>query len=182
MISLFLTIIESEEDKSKFKRIYNQYESFITKTISDLTKDNYIFQVSFQETFFTIAKNINKVPLDNEKMARSFLYTIARTRTINEIKHYNRTSFLSLDDFIDKLGNEDEFKSDEAKEAYAMIINKIYSLPEIYRTVLELNILQGFTCEEIAKLLNTSIGTIKSRLSKAKKYIRQWIRSEYVYE
>jgi RNA polymerase sigma-70 factor (ECF subfamily) len=43
-----------------------------------------------------------------------------------------------------------------------------------YRTVLYLNVVEGFTCREVAAMLSVPIGTVMSRLSRARQAFRAW--------
>jgi RNA polymerase sigma-70 factor (ECF subfamily) len=56
-----------------------------------------------------------------------------------------------------------------AKELTKMIMN----LPEGYRVVFNMFVIEGYSHEEIAEKLNISVGTSKSQLFKAKKFLRQ---------
>ena len=48
----------------------------------------------------------------------------------------------------------------------------IQALPDGYRTVFNLYVLEGYTHKEIASILNISVGTSKSQLSKARKLLQ----------
>ena len=48
----------------------------------------------------------------------------------------------------------------------------IQALPDGYRTVFNLYVLEGYTHNEIASILNISVGTSKSQLSKARKLLQ----------
>jgi len=48
----------------------------------------------------------------------------------------------------------------------------IQALPDGYRTVFNLYVLEGFTHNEIASILDISVGTSKSQLSKARKLLQ----------
>jgi RNA polymerase sigma-70 factor (ECF subfamily) len=47
------------------------------------------------------------------------------------------------------------------------------SLPEEHRTVLLLGVVEGFTCREISEILAVPIGTVMSRLSRARQALRE---------
>ena len=55
---------------------------------------------------------------------------------------------------------------------YAELVNLIHKLPPSYRTVFNLYILDGYSHEEIADMLEISIGTSKSNLSRAREKLR----------
>jgi RNA polymerase sigma-70 factor (ECF subfamily) len=52
--------------------------------------------------------------------------------------------------------------------SYREIIRSIHYLTPVYRTVLRLFIIEGFSHQEIAKQLGISVGTSKSNLAKAR--------------
>jgi RNA polymerase sigma-70 factor (ECF subfamily) len=47
------------------------------------------------------------------------------------------------------------------------------ALPAEHRTVLLLGIVEGFTCREVAEILSVPIGTVMSRLSRARQSLRE---------
>jgi len=47
-----------------------------------------------------------------------------------------------------------------------------------YRTVLYLNVVEGFTCRETAEILSVPIGTVMSRLSRARQAFRAWFAGD----
>jgi len=53
----------------------------------------------------------------------------------------------------------------------------IQALPDGYRTVFNLYVLEGYTHNEIASILNISIGTSKSQLSKARKLLQHQLEA-----
>ena len=61
----------------------------------------------------------------------------------------------------------------ELDEEQSVIRREIAGLPKKYRTVIILKYMQDLSYEEIADILRCSIGTVKSRLSRAKEKLKQ---------
>ena len=72
-------------------------------------------------------------------------------------------SATSRDDVLDKLAVDD-------------LLKVIQLLPQGYRTVFNLYVIEGYSHKEIAALLNISDGTSKSQLARAKDYIKNLLR------
>jgi RNA polymerase sigma-70 factor (ECF subfamily) len=73
-------------------------------------------------------------------------------------------------DFMDNVpdAHPDPEKIVMQKELQRLVHEAIQTLPEPQRAVIVLYDLEGFTYEEMAEILRTSIGTIKSRLNRAR--------------
>jgi RNA polymerase sigma-70 factor (ECF subfamily) len=59
-----------------------------------------------------------------------------------------------------------------ADMAYQEMVNMVQKLSPAYRTVFNLYVMDGYTHEEIAEILDISVGTSKSNLSKARENLR----------
>jgi RNA polymerase sigma-70 factor (ECF subfamily) len=54
------------------------------------------------------------------------------------------------------------------------------TLPEEHRTVLLLGVVEGFTCREVSEILSIPIGTVMSRLSRARQALREELREKAI--
>jgi RNA polymerase sigma-70 factor (ECF subfamily) len=78
---------------------------------------------------------------------------------------------------IEKAGNEEDLKSiDIDTMARDELLGVIQQLPEGYRMVFNLYVIEGYNHQEIGKLLNISESTSKSQLSRARAVLQQKIR------
>ena len=62
-------------------------------------------------------------------------------------------------------------------EQAALLRAALFSLPEKYRVPLTLNLLEGYTLQEIASLLSLPLGTVKTRVARAKHKLEQEVSS-----
>ena len=92
---------------------------------------------------------------------------------INHIlKQYRKEPFLSLVEDDDST-EEVEVEYDDISLEYLMKI--IQELPDRYRLVFNLNVIDGYSHPEIATLLNIKIGTSKSNLHRARMILKEKI-------
>ncbi|MCC5907205.1 MAG: RNA polymerase sigma factor [Balneolaceae bacterium] len=64
--------------------------------------------------------------------------------------------------------------------SYDEIVEMVQKLTPAYRTVFNLHVIEGFSHEEIAGLLDISVGTSKSNLSKAKRNLRALLENKLI--
>lgn len=160
----------------------NVYASFCylgapKESISDLT----------QEALFRMSKNIKT--LKNPKLFKSWLGQIVSNLFYDELRKKKRTlDSVSIDSYW--LNDEDNdncilhicdntMKPDEktlGKELTDVIRETICKLPEHFRLVIILRELQGLSYEEIAQITQTNVGTVKSRISRARNKMQECLK------
>ena len=160
----------------------NIYASFCylgaqKESISDLT----------QEALLRMSKNIKN--LKNPKLFKSWLGQIVSNLFYDELRKKQKSlNSVSIDSYW---LNEDEndncvlnicdnkLKPDEktlGKELTDVIQTTICQLPEHFRLVIILRELQGLSYEEIAKITKTNVGTVKSRISRARNKLQECLK------
>lgn len=66
----------------------------------------------------------------------------------------------------------------ESTDAFHRLVTLIQSLPETYRTVLELRLISEWKSQDIAALLNISVGTVDVRISRERAMLARRLREE----
>lgn len=140
----------------------------------DLVQDTYLKAYRFINSFeqgtnakawlFRILKNsfINDYRKKSKQPAK-IDYQEVETYYNSEDVDYGITTDLRVDAVKDMLGDE--------------ISNALNSLAVDFRTVIILCDLEGFTYEEMAKILDIPIGTVRSRLHRARNLLKDKLRS-----
>lgn len=136
----------------------------------DLVQDTYLKAYRFINSFeqgtnakawlFRILKNsfINEYR-KKSKQPTKVDYQEVETYYNSDDVHYQSTSDLRAESVKDMLGDE--------------ISNALNSLAVDFRTVIILCDLEGFTYEEMAKILDIPIGTVRSRLHRARNLLKE---------
>ena len=70
----------------------------------------------------------------------------------------------------------DPAKTIEQRKLVQDILGAVHALPEIYRNILVMREVNELSYEEIAEILGISIGTVKSRISRARDLVRQKVK------
>jgi RNA polymerase sigma factor (sigma-70 family) len=106
--------------------------------------------------------------------ARSWLFTILHNLAINQFRRAAaRGKHVTIDET-----NEDNFGQDavqEQKLIYQDVLNKLAKLPEDQRAVLLLVAVEDLSYADAAKVLNIPLGTVMSRLSRARERLQREI-------
>lgn len=89
------------------------------------------------------------------------------------LQQYRTESFLSLVD--ENIAEEVEVDLEEEEVTMDFLLKIIQELPDRYRLVFNLFVIDGYSHNEIAEMLKINIGTSKSNLSRAKMILKQKI-------
>ena len=106
--------------------------------------------------------------------ARSWLFTILHNLAVNQFRQSAaRGKHVTIDET-----NEDDFGRDAVQEQQLMyrdVLDKLAKLPEDQRAVLLLVAVEDLSYADAAKVLDIPIGTVMSRLSRARERLQQEI-------
>lgn len=125
-----------------------------------------------QESFINAARHIRSLRQD-EKFG-SWLFNIAHQKCIQHWRR-QRPAEISIDpldeDFLDlDPGPEELLIRKEQEEAFMKALGQL-TVP--HRAVLLLHFMEDFSLEEIARITDTQLGTVKSRLHYARRTLRK---------
>ena len=155
-----------------FEAILLKYEKLIYYIARRYFSNHEDAMDAAQEATLKIYKGLPRVTITEEGSLKPWICTVVARTCLDEIRK-NRLSTVELNDDIVKStlpSAEDIVTSNERAEE---IINGINNLSEEYRMVIILRDMQGLSYEEVAKALELNIGTVKSRLSRARDRLKK---------
>jgi len=168
-----------------FSQLVTRYKDSITNYLNMMVGDYDIAVDLSQETFLRVYRSIDRY--SNIYQFSTWIYRIATNLAIDEIRYRKRRGQVFYRNVMgsrqpgDKEGREFEITdprrspSDEIlrKESSRVLGDAIQSLPKKYRTAFIMKEVQELPYETIAKVLNCSSGTIKSRLHRARELLQR---------
>jgi len=170
-------------DGDAFGELVNRYRNQITSYIYRMTND-YDGAVDLaQETFVRVYRAVDRY--QTSYAFSTYIYRIATNLAISELRKRKRRRLVSLTGFFQaKDGAEpQEFNPADERplqdrelldsERRKAVQRAISTLPEKYRAPLILRDVEGRSYEEISRILQTSEGTVKSRISRARGFLRE---------
>ncbi|MSU78340.1 MAG: sigma-70 family RNA polymerase sigma factor [Gemmataceae bacterium] len=121
-----------------------------------------------QEVFLQAQKMLHQ--LRDPANAKSWLFTILRNAYLHRVRAEKSTRFVSLDGVAEVAdrGNAPVPIVDSAQLQAAL-----NQLPEVFRTPVILYYFEDFSYKDIAEQMNVPLGTVMSRLARAKMVLRQ---------
>ena len=182
-----LIILAQQNDYKALEEIIRREQKNIFTTFSYLSQKRENIADLTQEALLRVAKNIHS--LKNPKLFKSWLNQIVTNLFYDELrKNQRRPDIVSIDEedmenptFSIRLQLPDKRCRPPEKcmssELEKIIKDAIQQLPEPFRISIILRELQGLTYEEIAEATNTSVGTVKSRIARARGKLQDGLKS-----
>ncbi len=137
-----------------------------------------------QEAFISAYKNLKSFRGGSFK---SWLLRIVTNACYDELRRKKRRPAISLDELTDEQDNDLEFDVPSPEDGPETVVQRrelaeliqigITTLPEDQRVALVLSDVQGLSYDEIADLTNTNLGTVKSRLSRGRAKLREYLQT-----
>lgn len=168
-----------EGDSSAFGEIVRRYESMVARTVISMLGNVQQADDVGQDTFIRLYRSLSE--FRGESKLSTYVQRIAINLSLNELKR--RKKFVSIfsrsDNDSMEFGKDlpDQSSLDDDMDLKEILSLAIERLPLEFKTVVVLRLVQGYSTKETAKILELPLGTILSRLSRAREYLQNEINS-----
>lgn len=167
-----------------FHELFGRYKDRLVHFVIRKTGDPDRAQDLVQEAFIRVTRHLHR--FDTSKKFSTWVYTIASNLSKNELRNRSRSP-LVLFQRLTSNWDEDhrplqfEDASTQPDDLYnkrfikKIVEETVQELPEHHRLVFRLRELEGKSYEEIAEITGVNLGTVKSRLHRARNSFAQKI-------
>lgn len=175
MISLpkeCLALIQKNDPQSQ-RRLYEVFKARVMGICRRCTKDKVEAEDVFQETFIKVFSCIGQ--LHDPQHLESWIRKVTINTAVN---YYHKTK--RHEHVAEKNGyhyKDEEYDLILSHFTDEMLVNIINQLPDGYRMVFNLYVIEGYNHAEIADLLQISETTSRSQLNRAKQTLKDKLRS-----
>ena len=158
-------------DLSQFKSVFLKFWEPLVHFSYRFVKDTLIAEDIVQDTFMYLWNNLDKI--DSDKNFKTYIFTIVKNKSLNHLRHSNIVEdsheFLKLH-ISEPLTPEEKLSEIELAEQITKAISK---LPERCRLIFTMNRFDNLTYKEIAEILEISIKTVETQMSRALKSLKE---------
>lgn len=165
-------LLDCERGKPRAqKALYDLYKVEMLGICRRYAKDESVAKDMFQEGFVRVFKDLKQYD-SNKGQFRSWIRKVMVNSALQHIRANKKwNNYLELNG----VGKDDLSYYDRVLDQLSLdeIHQLIKKMPEGYRVVFNMYVIEGYTHAEIAETLGCSDGTSKSQLFKAKQWMRQ---------
>jgi len=168
-------------DMVSFNTLVDRYKNRLFNVLIRMLDSAESAEDILQETFVRVHQH--KMSFDFRFAVSTWIYTIALNLARNELRRRKRIQFLDIEDFTNRLKAPEE-KVDNSSKLREVIDKAVTKLPQKYRQAFVLRDLDQLSYEEIAQILSVPLGTVKSRVNRARNMLRNMLKPnmEELYE
>lgn len=169
-----LVVLLNEQSNDAFNYVYDHYSGALFTIIHQIVPDKDTAADVLQEVFVNIWKKINTYDSAKGRLF-TWMLNIARNAAIDKIRSKGYRDNQRNQAIIESEDGGMEMSSNPVVNDVGLK-KVLTTLNEEYRKLIDLSYFQGFTHEEIAKMLGIPLGTVKTRIRTAISQLRTMIR------
>lgn len=172
-------------DRSAFSELMRRYQSHVDKVLYHLAPDWQDRADLAQEVWIRVYRNLNR--LQEPIKFKGWLSRISTNLFYDELRKRKRNATpVSLD--APRMFDDGEMDWDIASDApgpvedlstrefHEQLQKAIADLPEVFRTTIVLREIEGLAYDQIAEMTGVSLGTVKSRIARARLRLQEQLQ------
>lgn len=177
MLSLiiFLDMLETEEQKSTFEKLYQNYKNLMYHVSYQILLDESLAEDAAHQAFLKAIDFYTRIGYPDSNRTKNWMITIVKNIALNEKKRRKKLIHLEQLDYEpsspDAVDIESVIDENDLKELLKLF-------PEIYRDILHFVITYGLDYKTISKQLGISESTARKRFERAKNMMKEILREK----
>ena len=170
MLYVYLNMLETEEERSKFTKLYNTYAKLMKYVAMQKLGDEQLAEDAVHNAFLNIIRSFCTIDEVECHKTKRLLVIVTENAAVDILRRRTRHPQASFEELEPVLSVEPDLLEGLVLEE---LTDRIAALPPIYRDVLELKAYHGLNDKQIAVALDVGHATVRKRLQRARTILAQ---------
>lgn len=165
MLALYISLLDTEEQISKFEHIYTKYRGLMFYTAKGVLQDSYLAEDAVHETFLDIIRIIDSIRANNEKELSQFLRVMTHHKSVDMVRRCNRQrkSDAEIENFVLSKSdvNAETIVLDKIDFENMVFATSVFAAEARWRNVTKITPIILASTNTYSSVINGSEGTTK---------------------
>lgn len=170
MLYVYLNMLETEEERSKFTKLYHKYAKLMKYVAMQKLGDEQLAEDAVHNAFLNIIRSFCTIDEVECHKTKRLLVIVTENAAVDILRNRTRHPQASFEELEPVLSVEPDLLEGLVLEE---LTERIAALPPIYRDVLELKAYHGLNDKQIAVALDVGHATVRKRLQRARTILAQ---------
>ena len=166
---IYLEMLELENDKDKLEQLYLKYRNLRYHLAYKITRERADAEDAVHQAFLYIIENLGKVDDVSSNRTRSYVSIIAEHKAVDLVR--KRHPIIELSKVDSELAT---YLPDDGGE----LLQAMAQLPKRYQDIILLHYDNGYSAQDLAKMLGISLSAVRKLLWRAKDALREKLPKE----
>jgi RNA polymerase sigma-70 factor (ECF subfamily) len=162
-----------QEDFSAFEELVDRYKGRLVNVVNRMLNNQNEAEDLVQVTFLRVWTH--RQDYDFSYCLSTWIYTIALNLAKNELRKHRKFKFFNLGEMTEKGLELPDPKMGPSSLGH-MLKQAITTLPPKYKTAFLLRDVEQMSYEEVAQILGVPLGTVKSRVNRARAVLKEHLK------
>ena len=181
MLTLFLSALETEDERISFEDIYNENKNILYNCAFSILRDEPSSEDAVQDAFVSLARNFQKTKQMERNQIRGYMIIIVRNAAF-KIYNKRKREFAAEEIYEDEVDSSDMTLDVENKELAKKLFDMIKMLDPKYGDVIMLKYYHNMHDKDIADSLGLTIENVKVRLHRGKNALKKMLKESGHYD
>ena len=172
MLLFYTLLIEEDNDKIKFEKIYTLYRKKMWYTANSVLSDAYLAEDAVHNAFIGIAKNIGKIEDIESSKTLAYVVTASKNAALDILRKNKGLTETDIDELYD-VSDKESSSFYQSVETEDFIVKSLAAMPTVYRDVLYLLIVEQMSEKEIAEFLDRKPGTVHQQVRRGRTMLKE---------
>lgn len=180
MLMMCLSLVDTPEEKSKFKQLYDKYRNLMFFCAREILKDDGLAEDAVQEAFIKLTKYLKKINDIECNKTKHFIVIIVESTSKDIYRREKKQMNVSWEE-IEENYHFPQMERVEAVSELTDVEKAIMKLPAIYRKIFRMKYVWGYSNSEIGEILNIRQSTLRQRIARGKVILQEILDEMEVY-